>query len=372
MRSALHHRWAARGYSLVELMIAMAIGLVIVAAVLYVFASNRQSYRTTEGMSRIQENARISFELLARDIREAASVPCGNSIPVADTLNGASIAGTTWVSWNNAIAGYDDGATFPGAAFGTAAGSRATGLTVASTTYESDAIQVIRGTGVGQTVVSDAPGSATITLQGNTKLDSTTDFSTGDIAMVCDYNQAAIFQITNVAGLVLTHAATGTAPGNCSSRLGIGLTTTWCDSNANTPARSFGANSLLVHVAANGWYLGCNGRGAASGGADCTQDAGRSLYRTTLQSNGAGGVSMVSEEIIDGVRGLKIQYLTNTATNYVDASGVADWATVVSAKLQITLSTLDTGLSTTAASTINASRITRDLTYVVNLRNRVL
>ena len=75
---------------------------------------------------------------------------------------------------------------------------------------------------------------------------------------------------------------------------------------------------------------------------------------------------------IDGVRGLKIQYLTNTATNYVDASGVADWATVVSAKLQITLSTLDTGLSTTAASTINASRITRDLTYVVNLRNRVL
>ena len=359
-------RRAARGFTLIELLIAMVLSMVVIGAVIAVFLANRQSYRSTEGLSRVQENVRLAFEQMARDMRAAGSVPCGARIDIANGDSDAPVfnvltnnAGVWWEDWTRALRGYETGTAFPGA---TVAVPQAADIGAGS-----DALQTISGSGSGMSVASHDATAHAFTLRA-----AGHGIANGDIAMVCDYNQAAIFQITNVAGLVLSHAATGTAPGNCSSRLGIGLTTTWCDSDTNTPARSFDANSLLVHVAANGWYLGCNGRGATNGSADCTQDAGRSLYRTTLQSNGAGGVSVVPEEIIDGVRGLKIQYLTNAATTYVDASAVTDWASVVSAKLQITLSTLDTGLNTNTAASTNASRVTRDLNYVVNLRNRVL
>ncbi len=51
-------RYAARGFSLVELMISMLLGLVIIGAATGVILANRQSYRTNEGLSQIQESAR--------------------------------------------------------------------------------------------------------------------------------------------------------------------------------------------------------------------------------------------------------------------------------------------------------------------------
>jgi prepilin-type N-terminal cleavage/methylation domain-containing protein len=55
-------RYAARGFSLVELMISMLLGLVIIGAATGVILANRQSYRTNEGLSQIQESARTAFE----------------------------------------------------------------------------------------------------------------------------------------------------------------------------------------------------------------------------------------------------------------------------------------------------------------------
>ena len=57
------------GLSLIELMIAIALGLLIVAATLSIFSSNKQSYRATENLGRVQESGRTAFELMSRDIR---------------------------------------------------------------------------------------------------------------------------------------------------------------------------------------------------------------------------------------------------------------------------------------------------------------
>lgn len=67
-----------RGLTLVELMIGIVLGLLVISAVLYVFAGSRASYRHQESFSAVQESGRIALEVLARDIRMAGNPGCGN------------------------------------------------------------------------------------------------------------------------------------------------------------------------------------------------------------------------------------------------------------------------------------------------------
>lgn len=96
------------GFSLVELMIALVLGLLVVGSAVGVFLSNQQTYRATESLARVQENARIAFELMAREVREAAGNPCASGLPTADVLNSAGAA--WWDNWDNGIGGYENGA----------------------------------------------------------------------------------------------------------------------------------------------------------------------------------------------------------------------------------------------------------------------
>lgn len=66
------------GLTLVELMIGIALGLVVILAVVYVFAGSRASHRHQESFSAVQESGRIALEVLARDIRMAGNPGCGN------------------------------------------------------------------------------------------------------------------------------------------------------------------------------------------------------------------------------------------------------------------------------------------------------
>lgn len=59
------------GFSLIELMIAMALSLIILLAVVQVFLSSRQTYVLSDDLSRIQENGRFSLEFLAKNVRVA-------------------------------------------------------------------------------------------------------------------------------------------------------------------------------------------------------------------------------------------------------------------------------------------------------------
>jgi type IV pilus assembly protein PilW len=67
----LHNKSSQRGFTLVELMIAMTIGAFISAGVIALFIGNNQGYRTNEAMARVQENGRFAIEYLARDVRQA-------------------------------------------------------------------------------------------------------------------------------------------------------------------------------------------------------------------------------------------------------------------------------------------------------------
>ena len=60
-----------QGFSMVELMVAVVLGLLLTAAVLQTFVSLKRTYEFQEEFSRIQENGRFGIEFLSRDIRNA-------------------------------------------------------------------------------------------------------------------------------------------------------------------------------------------------------------------------------------------------------------------------------------------------------------
>jgi type IV pilus assembly protein PilW len=66
----------AAGFGLIELMVAMALGLLVLGAAIAVFQSNLRSFNANEGQNRVQEGARAAYEMMSRDIRAAGGTAC--------------------------------------------------------------------------------------------------------------------------------------------------------------------------------------------------------------------------------------------------------------------------------------------------------
>ena len=75
--SRLRHD-AQAGFGLIELMIAMVLGLLVLGAAIAVFQSNQRTFNANEGQNRIQEGARAAFEMMSRDIRAAGGSACSS------------------------------------------------------------------------------------------------------------------------------------------------------------------------------------------------------------------------------------------------------------------------------------------------------
>lgn len=80
----------ARGLSLVELMIAMTLGLLLLAVVITIFISSGQNSKEDERLARMQENGRFAIEFLITDLGMAA---LWGSMINTSTINTAGIAG---------------------------------------------------------------------------------------------------------------------------------------------------------------------------------------------------------------------------------------------------------------------------------------
>jgi len=64
------------GLTLIEILVAMVISLILMAGVLQIFQSNKQSFRVQESLSLIQENGRTAMRILAEELRMAAFWGC--------------------------------------------------------------------------------------------------------------------------------------------------------------------------------------------------------------------------------------------------------------------------------------------------------
>jgi type IV pilus assembly protein PilW len=62
---------AQAGMTLVELLVAMTIGLFLIGGALYIYSQSRNSYRAGDSLARLQESARFALDTLEPDIRLA-------------------------------------------------------------------------------------------------------------------------------------------------------------------------------------------------------------------------------------------------------------------------------------------------------------
>lgn len=330
-----------RGLSLIELMVSMLLGLMLMSGVGSVFLANRQTYRSNEGLSQLQESARSAFEVLSRDLRQVGLTACGNTGRIANVLNGAtSNAFMAWVG----LAGFDAGVAAPGTTIGAATGQRAAG---------TSAIQVQGIDGGVLSISSHNAATGNITINA-----ASTDWAAGDILMVCDSSQTTIFHSTayNSGTVAVGYAVGSGEAGNCSNGLGF---PTDCSSSAGNPY-TYSPNSSIARIQSSVWYVGNNGR---------TDEGGHSLYRVRLGTDG----NPVTEEIVAGISGLQIQYHVRGAEVWANATAVStagNWDSVDAVELALAFESAEAQVSTDAAT--NNGRLQRNFTLVIALRNRTL
>lgn len=105
------------GLSLVEMMISIAIGLIILAAVVTIFANTSSARNEIERTSRQIENGRYAVELLSDDLRLAGFYGELNVGPITAPAALLDPCSTTAADWASAIPlhlqGYDNGSGAP-------------------------------------------------------------------------------------------------------------------------------------------------------------------------------------------------------------------------------------------------------------------
>jgi len=321
----LSGRQRVGGFSLIELMTAMLLSMLLIAAAVSVFVTNKRVYGATEGMGRIQENARIAFELMSRDIREAGGNPCDVRMKVVNVL-----ADTTnwWTNFGTAtdagIFGYENG-TFAGSVAGT------------------DAIQIQFFEDTGIVTSAGMGGTA-----GLLPVDDIDKIADKQILMACGFfpisgtepvtDTAAIFSAGKSGGSISHDVSSGNAGSDFS------------DTGHPTPV-VYPANTLLGSLRAMQWYVAVNDQGR------------NSLYRRQLRYPGTAPEMGDVEEIVNDVLGLQLTYLENgTWTTALPTS----WNNVTAVQVDLELEAGDN-----RAGGVEGEMIKRKLTNVIALRNKL-
>lgn len=335
--------WRDAGFTLIELMVAMLLGLIVIAGVTSVFLAGQESFRSNNALADVQDSSRIAFELMARDIREAGLTGC-NSVNNRVTNVTKAFNNNTpplwWSDWNNMIHGYPTAVADPALASQTVAPG-------------TDSLELVSASGPATAIVSNDPFGYTFTLGA-----AATSLKNGDLALVCSPSQAAVMQIGYAGGTSISYAVSG----NSSTDLGY-PEDGYVDNTAAPPPTPypFPPNSLISKVTAVDWFVGQNASG------------GWSLFRMDLQ-NTSGTPTPTAQEMVAGVSNMSILYLNPTLGSglgnayqtaaVIDANG--GWLGVTAVQVTLTLQS-----TFQRASVQGNAPIARTYSFTTTLRNRV-
>lgn len=344
---------AVAGFTLIELMVGMLLGLIVIAGVISVFVANQKVYRTNTALGEVQDGARIAFELLTQDIREAGALGCGNNGQVANVLPESPDNGGTawWADWNHALVGYGAGTPAnPALAAGAGSGNQVPG---------TDSLMVIGASDIGWSVHAQSIAAETFTLNG-----SGDDLAPGDVMIVCDPWEAAIFRASSY--LPGKNPVIGYASRSGGKTVNAAVDLRPFATAGGVPS-TYVANSPVATLAAGVWYIGYNGEA----------NGGTSLYLASVDT--ATGM-VAAQEMVRGVSAMHITYNVRNAPGFAPASAVTDWTSVVAVQLSVSVqqaSTANAGIGSNAATSDSAgasvvpAAIRRSYAITATVRNRV-
>jgi type IV pilus assembly protein PilW len=314
----------ARGFSMVELMVAITLALVVTTGVVSVFVGSRSAYQATSGTAELTDGGRFALNFISNSVRSAGYLACSTSTHVVSTLN----VGATPLpySFNQALGGYEANNTGVGAAYAVAtppvagdnnvahwnaaaATPNLDGALANAKPLTNNDVLVVRSTLANAQTVYVASIPAVDQIQVN----APGSLTNGQLAVISDCGfSVMVFQITGLAGAVISHDPAG-IPGN---------------SVASFAPLSFTAGAQVTPVNTVVYYIGA---GADGDGALFSYDLNAGL-------NAGGGFA--ANELVPDIEAMQILYgldTTNTQTvsQYVTADQVPDFNTVMSVKVAL-------------------------------------
>lgn len=301
------------GVTLVELLVALVLGLFLIGGVISVYLSTQQNFKTTENLSRLQEGARFAFEQMGREIREAGATPCGVKAVSSIMRTGTSTTAPWWADWDNGtLVGYESQTVSPGATFGTSVNDRV------STT---DAILIMRlnmNDASLRTIRVHDTATKTITV------DSANNFKPEEVVLACDNRSGVIFELAGVSSPAATtqnmNYESSVSDGNCTELLG------WpqpANCSYTTATKVLSPGGFVTKYDPALWYVGLGTNGTS-----------RSLYRTALklQPVALKTITVVDpREMVTDVQDLNIEYLTRDTSTTPELLAT-DWVNADNAK----------------------------------------
>ena len=326
----------ARGLSLVELMVALVVGLLLTAGAISVFLSNKSTHEVTSGLSRLQENARFALETMLRDLRMAGGVGCVDN--VGSVSNIAMTAGDPrGVLWDlgvpESLPGAEPGVRLEGldnVQPGTSLWSAWASPSVTKGSPE-DTSRIIAGTDAVTVRYLGGLGQSAEGTVASLSVEGTPLVVAEGYAGVVDCTAGVLFKVSQASGTAVTTAS----PKYASASRYFQTTAT----------NDFYPRLFPLHAAR--YYVGVGSGGPGH----------RSLYRQTLRwedrnGNGAhdpGEVFVVDDELASGVEDMQILYgiaSGDAPEEYVGAGAQKldtpeEWRSVVSVRLGLLLRTVD-------------------------------
>lgn len=276
-RRALHRQ---RAFTLVEMMVAMLVGLAVVGGALAAYLGARDAYAASETQARLQENARYALNVIAQDLRMAGYWGLTNRSDLVTSSAAAGFpaaCGSTWVTdIGHPVAGYNN-------SYGAACAASGGGAVP-----DADVLVVRRASAQRIT-----PQSGTIAAANRTQ-----------VLIVTSRTHGEIFVPSQVGNLLPAGFATSDPPG--------------APPLADTR-----------QLAVNAYYVSRNSSVAAG-------------YPALRRKSLVAGPAIGEEEILPGIEDLQLQLGIDTDDDgasdlYVDPGGQPAAGTVVAARVWLRL-----------------------------------
>jgi type IV pilus assembly protein PilW len=312
-----------RGYTLVELLVALTVSIFLVAGALQVYVTNSQNYRSQDASIELMENGRTAIELLARSVRMAGYWKC--------------------VGWQSANLSNHLASTQRGL-YGTNGASNAPDTV--RVVHAVDDTEVDVDAAVELTFLDTDPPIPTVTPNPITVSDGS-GFGANDLIVINDCAKGDVLQISGVNSNVLSH--------NCTACV-----------------ESYSTNAKLLQVQDTQYFIADNDRSEPT------------LYRIV---NGATAEALLEGvedmQIFYGEDtdsdGVANRYVTAEVIDAPCASGAnpACWTRVNSVRISLLLRSLEDNVTLSpqtysyngATVTATDGRLRRAFTTIISLRN---
>lgn len=347
-----YHAW---GYTVIELMVALTLGVIILAIMSQVYVGSKRTYRSQEAQSRLQENGRYGVDLMSRDLRAIGYAGCITSTPNPLVKNMANL----YSGWNPVTVPFDPQDPLR-AVIGYETASVPTPYPIAAATIKAntDVIQIQHLSSTAAKLTNPSPDNANIKIEGNP-----IGFQKYEILAVTDCVHTDVFKATSVS------------VGSTGSTVNIAHSNS--NNSGNNTSISYGNDAEVMRFETNIYFVGS---GAA--GTTCPADA---LCRARLGmylssdpakwcTNATGGTTagFCVEVIAEGVEDMQILYGVNTTANpahsadrFLDASAFSTscsasttcWGNVVSVRINFLLRSVDATVSPDPVTAYPASQI---------------